>query len=162
MLRKRCLPPPTEICLCLAWVRTDDIEGCEEKIADNMRLKLLVADDNPSMRAMLVSMLQCDFDLVGIVANGQEAVEAASKLMPDVLIFDISMPILDGIEAAMRLKAQGCNAKIVFVSFMDVDPVKAFIAAGGAAFVSKSRIATDLVLAIREVLAGRIFVSPEA
>jgi two-component system, NarL family, invasion response regulator UvrY len=85
---------------------------------------------------------------------------AASKFTPDVLILDISMPILDGPEVARRLRVQGCNAKIVFLSFMGVDSVTAFLAAGGTAYVSKTRMATDLILAIKGVLAGKTFVSP--
>src|SRR5262249_2025575 len=128
--------------------------------ADTVRKRLLIADDHPSVRAMVVSLLQSDFDLVAVVADGQAAVEAASKFNPDVLILDISMPILNGPEVARRLRAQGCNAKIVFLSIMDADSVTAFLTAGGAAYVSKLRMATDLIVAIKEVLAGRTFVSP--
>ena len=111
---------------------------------------------------MVVSLLECDFDVVASVANGQAALEAANKFMPDVLVLDISMPILDGPEVARHLRAQGCHAKIVFLSFLDVDTVTAFLAAGGAAYVSKMRMATDLIFAIKEVMSGRTFVSPGA
>jgi DNA-binding NarL/FixJ family response regulator len=126
-----------------------------------MKPKLIVAEDHPSMRAMVISLIEHDFDLVASVASGGAAVEAATKFMPDVLILDVSMPILDGPEVARRLKAQGCDAKLVFLSlFTDVDHVTACLAAGGDAYVSKMRMGTDLIGAIKEALAGRTFVSP--
>ena len=115
------------------------------------------------MRARVVSLLQGDFDLVGSVADGQAALEAADKLVPDILILDVSMPILNGTDVARHLRAQGCRAKIVFLSvFRDVDQVTTCFAAGGDVYVSKMRMATDLIYAITEVLAGRTFVSPKA
>jgi DNA-binding NarL/FixJ family response regulator len=128
-----------------------------------MKPTLLVAEDHSAMRARVVSVLQHDFDLIGSVADGQAAVEAANKLMPDILILDVSMPILNGTDVARSLKLQRCKTKIVFLSvFTDVDQVATCFAAGGDAYVSKMRMATDLVYAIKEVLAGRTFVSPKA
>ena len=128
-----------------------------------MKPKLLIAEDHPAMRAMVASLLRRDFDVVAIVANGEAAVEAANNLLPDVLVLDVSMPILNGTEVARRLKFQGCKAKIVFLSVSsDVDQVTACFAAGGVAYVSKTRMDIDLVYAITEVLAGREFVSPKA
>jgi DNA-binding NarL/FixJ family response regulator len=132
-------------------------------MTNSMKPKLLIAEDHPAMRAMVTSLLQRDFDVVAIVANGEAAVEAANNLLPDVLVLDVSMPILNGTDAARRLKLQGCKAKIVFLSVSsDVDQVTACFAAGGVAYVSKTRMDIDLVYAITEVLAGREFVSPEA
>lgn len=126
-----------------------------------MKPKLLVAEDHPAMRARVISLLNNDFDVIGSVADGQAAVEAADKLIPDILILDFSMPNLNGIDVARRLRAHGCKAKIVFLSvFVDVDQVTACFAAGGDACVSKMRMATDLISAITQVLAGRTFVSP--
>jgi DNA-binding NarL/FixJ family response regulator len=132
-------------------------------MADKMKPKLLIAEDHPAMRAMVTSLLQRDFDVVAIVANGEAAVEAANNLLPDVLVLDVSMPILNGTDAARRLKLQGCKAKIVFLSVSsDVDQVAACFAAGGVAYVSKTQMDIDLVYAMTEVLAGREFVSPGA
>jgi DNA-binding NarL/FixJ family response regulator len=126
-----------------------------------MKPKLLVAEDHLAMRAKIASLLKGDFDVVAFVGDGYSAVEAANKLMPDVLILDVSMPILNGTHVAMRLKVQGCKAKIVFLSVStDVDQINACFTAGGDAYVSKMRMATDLSYAITEVLAGRTFVSP--
>lgn len=127
-----------------------------------MKPKLLLAEDHLAMRAMVTGLLQHDFDVVAVVANGEAAVEAANSFLPDVLVLDVSMPILNGTDVARRLKVQGCKAKIVFLSVSrDVDQVAACFAAGGVAYVSKTRMDTDLVYAITEVLAGREFVSPE-
>ena len=127
-----------------------------------MRPKLLIAENHPAMRAKVAGLLQSDFDVVASVNGGLEAVEAASQFLPDLVILDVSMPILDGLEVARRLKTQGCNAKIVFIS-VSTDPsqITACLAVGGDAYVSKMRMGTDLIYAITEVLAGRRFISPD-
>ena len=125
-----------------------------------MKPKLLVAEDHLAMRTKVASLLNDGFDVVAFVGDGNSAVEAANKLMPEVLVLDVSMPILNGPDVARRLKAQGCKAKIVFLSVAtDVDQINSCFAAGGDAYVSKLRMATDLSCAITEVLAGRTFVS---
>lgn len=127
-----------------------------------MKPKLLIAEDHPDMNARIASLLQPDFDVVASVAGGLAAVEAASHFAPDLVILDVSMPILDGPDVARRLKAQGCNSKIVFISVSkDLNQITACLAAGGDAYVSKMRMGTDLIYAITEVLAGRRFVSPD-
>ena len=127
-----------------------------------MKPKLLIAEDHGAVRAKVVSLLERDFEVVANVAGGPAAVEEASKLMPDLLILDVSLPILDGPDVARRLKAQGCNAKIVFISVSkDLNQITACLQAGGDAYVSKMRMGTDLLYAITEVLAGRTFVSPD-
>jgi len=127
-----------------------------------MKPKLLIAENHPAMRAKVASLLQRDFEVVASVAGGLAAVEAASRLLPDLVILDVCMPILDGPDVARRLKAQGCNAKILFISVsMDVNQITACLAAGGDGYVSKMQMGTDLIYAITEVLAGRRFVSPD-
>jgi DNA-binding NarL/FixJ family response regulator len=128
-----------------------------------MKPRVVLAEDHRAMRAKVASLVQREFDVIASVASGQAAVEAANKLMPDILILDVSMPILDGPLVARRRKVQGCKAKIVFLSvFSDVDQVADCFAAGGDAYVSKMRMGTDLIYALTEVLAGRTFVSPGA
>jgi DNA-binding NarL/FixJ family response regulator len=127
-----------------------------------MKPKLLIAENHPAMRARVASLLQRDFDVVASVAGGLAAVEAASRFEPDLVILDVSMPTLDGPDVARRVKALGCNAKIIFISVStDLNHITACLAAGGDAYVSKMRMATDLIHAITEVLAGRRFVSPD-
>jgi len=84
------------------------------------------------------------------------------KLGPDVIITDISMPVLNGIEAAIQLRASGSKAKVIFLTVhSDPEFVRACLAAGASGYVLKTRLATDLLPAVKEVLAGRTFVPPE-
>lgn len=127
-----------------------------------MKPRLLIAENHPAMRAKVASLLQRDFDVVANVAEGQAAVDATSRFLPELVILDVSMPILDGLDVARRLKAQGCSAKIVFISVSrDMNQIVACLEAGGDAYVSKMRLGTVLIPAINEVLAGRGFVSPD-
>ena len=127
-----------------------------------MKPRLLIAENHSAMRAKVASLLQRDFDVIASVAEGQAAVDATSQFLPELVILDVSMPILDGLDVARRLKAQGSSAKIVFISVSrDVNQVAACLEAGGDAYVSKMRLVTDLIAAITEVLAGRRFISPD-
>ena len=80
------------------------------------KARVLLADDNPAMLEKVASTLASDFDVVGAVHNGQEALDAAAQLDPDVIVLDISMPVLDGIKAATRLRERHSSAKIVFLT----------------------------------------------
>ena len=105
-------------------------------------------------------LLQQEFEVIGKVRNGQALFEEAMRLRPEVIVTDISMPILNGIEAADRLKESGCNSRIVFLTVhSDTEFVRRCLSAGAFGYVPKSRIASELVPAIREALAGNIFVS---
>ena len=123
-------------------------------------LTVLLADDHPKLTEMVASLLEPTFKVVGKVADGQALVEAASRLNPDLIITDISMPILDGIQAARELRKAGCTSKILLLSVhTDQDFVRACLAMSAMGFVAKPHMATDLLPAIREVLAGHTFVS---
>lgn len=99
--------------------------------------------------------------MVKTVGDGQAALDEATRFEPDVVVLDIAMPLLNGIEAARRLRAAGCTAKVVFLTVhQDSDYVRAALAAGGLGYVVKCRLASELLLAVREALAGRSFVSP--
>jgi len=112
---------------------------------------------------MVKSFLEPAFRIVGTVDNGQALVEAATKLRPDVIVTDISMPMLNGIEAAKKLSEAGCTSKVVFLTVhTDPDFVRACLGAHALGYVVKSRMATDLLPAIEAALAGRVFVSPTA
>ena len=125
------------------------------------KVRILVADDHPGVRELVEDMLQPTFEVVGTVDNGKALVETALRLQPDVIITDISMPILNGIEAAKQLKESGSPAKVVFLTVhSDPDFVRACLNAGASGYLVKLRMATDLLPAIREALAGRIFLSP--
>ena len=124
------------------------------------RARIVLADDHPELLTCIAGMLNSEFDVVEMVSDGQALVEAAQRLSPDVLISDITMPVLDGLEAARRVKQAGSTAKVVFLTIhQDQDFVKTALEAGGQGYVVKSRLASDLILAVREVLAGRSFIS---
>ncbi len=125
------------------------------------RARLVIADDHLAIRNTVVRLLQPDFEILSAVGNGIAAVEAVTTLRPDVIILDITMPHLTGIEVARRLKAEHSNVKIIFLTVIeDADYVHEAFAAGGSAYVVKSRLTTDLRVALKEVLAGHVFVSP--
>ena len=125
------------------------------------RASVLLADDQEEFLAVERRLLEPEFEVVETVRDGQAAVEAAVRLAPDVLVLDVSMPVLDGIAAARSLRAAGSRAKIVFLTVHgDPDYVRAALAAGALGYVVKCRLASDLVPALRDALAGRPFVSP--
>jgi len=110
---------------------------------------------------MVESLLTPTCEVVGSVSDGQSLFDAAGRLQPDVIVTDITMPILSGIEASKRLCDTGSAAKIIFLTVhSDVDFVQACLATGAAGYVLKPRIISDLLPAIREALAGRVFISP--
>ena len=124
-------------------------------------IRVLVADDHRAMLDSLVRLLSSEFDVVAAVADGLAAVTEAKRLEPDLLVLDISMPGLNGIAAAVRLKEGGSTAKIVFVTNLhDREFVQESLALGKVGFVVKDRLVADLLPAIRQVLAGQSFVSP--
>jgi DNA-binding NarL/FixJ family response regulator len=125
------------------------------------RARVLLADDHADVLAQTASVLAGAFEIVGSVANGADLITAAARLDPDVVVLDITMPDMDGIEAARQLQHAGCRSKILFLTVHeDADYVRAALHAGGTAYVSKAHLASHLVIAIQEALAGRRFVSP--
>lgn len=97
---------------------------------------------------------------MGKVNNGRDAVQEAERLDPDVLVIDISMPILNGLQVAQRLRTANLRAKVVFLTVHeDKDFVTAAFSAGASGYVTKENVDTDLVPAIRDALEGRVYVS---
>jgi len=119
------------------------------------RPRLLLADDHASMLECAIRLVADEFDVVSTANDGRAAFDAAVVLQPDVVVFDISMPVMSGLEAATRLSESLHPPRIVFLTVHE-DPafVEAAREAGANAYVVKRRIATDLVPAIRRVLAG--------
>jgi len=122
---------------------------------------VIVADDNGLVLEKTLSLLQPNFQVVGTVPNGRDLLSEADRLKPDIIVLDITMPILNGIEAAHQLRERGSSAKIIFLtvhtgsSFVD-----ACFEEGASGYVAKARLRADLVKAINEVLSGHKFVSP--
>jgi len=125
------------------------------------RIRILLADDHPGFPRIVESVLEPAFEIIGSVSDGQSLIDTAIELKPDVVVTDISMPILNGIDAAAQLKKSGCESKIVFLSVhSDPDFVHACLSTGALGYVIKPRMAAELAHAIQEALVGRIFVSP--
>jgi DNA-binding NarL/FixJ family response regulator len=124
------------------------------------KARVLLADDHETILARERSILDEDFEVVGAVTNGRDAVDAVRRLDPDVLVIDISMPILDGLQAASQLHQKGCRTRVVFLTVhQDQDYVDAALAVGASGYVTKSHIASDLVPAIQEALIGHTYIS---
>jgi DNA-binding NarL/FixJ family response regulator len=124
------------------------------------KARILLADDHPNFPEMEGRVLEPEFEVIGKVANGLALFEEAMRLKPDVIVTDISMPVLNGIDAVDRLMESGCNSRIVFLTVhSDFDFVRRCLSTGAFGYVVKSRMASDLTLAVREALAGHIFVS---
>lgn len=126
-----------------------------------VRTKIILADDHKMFLQGLQSLLEDEFDLVGIVGNGQALVEAAQRVDADVIIVDISMPVLNGFDAVRQLKEQGITAKIIFLTMHADDRLLAeAFRCGGSGYVLKQSAGEELTLAIKQVLAGQKYVTP--
>ena len=120
--------------------------------------RVLLADDHQDMLTLASSTLKQTCNVVAAVTDGAQAVEQALRLNPDVVVLDITMPVLDGYQAARELRRRGSQAKVVFLSLHEGDEfVSAAFESGGQAFVSKHRMWVDLPGAVRHVCSGRIF-----
>jgi DNA-binding NarL/FixJ family response regulator len=125
------------------------------------RPRILLADDHSAVLARVLALLKSRFEVVGTATNGRDLVAEAERLQPDVIVLDITMPILTGIDAAHELREAGSTVKLVFLTVHEEAAfVRACFAEGCLGYVKKSRVATDLVPAINEALSGRCFISP--
>lgn len=135
--------------------------GEEPSRFNTKQTRLLLADDHPltlaGLRAFLEEHLQC----VGTVTDGRALVEAALRLQPDLIVLDITMPLLNGIDAAIQIRKSLPEVKLLFVT-MHVNPsyLEAALDAGATGYVLKSAAREELLHAIQSVLRGDIYVSP--
>ena len=124
------------------------------------RPRILLADDHQLMLERVTTLLESAFDVVGVARNGLEMVSEALRLQPDVIVADISMPALSGIDATHQLHEMGSTAKVVFLTIHVSDEfVDACLAEGALGYVTKSHMKTDLIPAVRAALAGQSFIS---
>ena len=122
---------------------------------------LLLADDHAIVIDGLRRLLQADFDLIGDVGDGWSLLEAAGRLKPDVIVADVSMPSLNGIDAVRRLRKVSSRSKVVFLSMhMDVEIATEALQAGASGYVLKHSATEALSQAIWDVLKGQVYVSP--
>jgi DNA-binding NarL/FixJ family response regulator len=124
--------------------------------------RVLLADDHRMVAEGLKGLLADEFDLVGIVEDGAALVKAARELRPDVIVADISMPHLNGLDALVQLKRDNPMVRVVFLTMhRDVAYARRALEAGAAGFVLKHSAPAELVLALRAALQGRTFVAPD-
>ena len=125
------------------------------------RTRVLLADDHAIVAEGLATLLKDHFDLVGTVGDGNELIDAARKLRPDVVVADIAMPVLSGLEALRRLKAARSDAKVIFLTMhADAQLASEAFRAGARGYVLKQSAGEELIAAVREVLQGRTYLTP--
>jgi DNA-binding NarL/FixJ family response regulator len=124
------------------------------------RIRVVLADDHREVIAKIRGVLGDEFEIIEAAENGHQAVTAVLALDPDVFVTDISMPVLNGLQAARSIQKTNSRVKIIFLTIHeDRDFIAAAFSAGATGYVTKRRLSTDLVLAIQEALKGRAFVS---
>jgi DNA-binding NarL/FixJ family response regulator len=125
------------------------------------RTRILLADDHTMFTEGLRRLLEPRFEIVGVIENGRDVLAAAERLHPKVVVADISMPLLNGIEAARRIRELPQAPKIVFLTMHeDATLVAAALQAGASGYVLKRSKPAEIITAIREAIRGHIYISP--
>jgi len=125
------------------------------------RIRLVLADDHTMFAEGLKSLLDEEFELLGTVGNGQDLVDITHRLNPEVIIVDISMPILSGFDAIRRIRDLGSKAKVIFLTMHDDDTlVEEAFRCGGSGYVLKQAAGEELVEAIKQVSQGNRYLTP--
>jgi DNA-binding NarL/FixJ family response regulator len=126
-------------------------------------IRVLLVDDQPLVRAGLRTLLdeEADIEVAGDATNGEEAVAAVTALAPNVVLMDIRMPVLDGLEATRRITAHGCAARIVILTTFDLDEyVFQALRAGASGFLLKDATGDEIVRAVRVAASGDALLAP--
>jgi DNA-binding NarL/FixJ family response regulator len=125
------------------------------------RPTILIADDHKMFAQGLAGLLEDEFDLVGSVENGQALIDEARRLNPDLIIVDISMPVLNGLDAVRRLNQNNISSKVVFLTMhADTRLLREAFQCGGVGYVLKQSAGEELLFALRQVMAGHNYISP--
>ena len=125
------------------------------------KLRILLADDHSLFSDLLAGALRDEFEVLGSATNGHALIEAVEATKPDVVVVDIAMPILNGIDAARRIHMRSPATRIIFLTMNDDPAIAAHaMAAGGSAFLLKTSALSELPLAIRAVLKGNRYITP--
>ena len=125
------------------------------------RPRILLADDHRIVAEGLRGLLEPEFELVGIVEDGRALLDAAEKLRPDVIVADISMPLLNGIDSVRQIKKTHEEIKVVFLTMHpDVTYAASAFEAGASGYVLKHSAPSELVTAIQSALRGKTYVTP--
>ena len=126
------------------------------------RPRILIADDHAVFAEALCVYLEKTFDVVGLVPDGRAMLDESSRLRPDVIVTDVSMPLLNGLDAARRIREQSPNVKFVFLTmFDDLNLAAAALELGSVAFVLKRSGGIELLKAIEQILLGRPYLTSE-
>lgn len=124
-------------------------------------IRVLLVDDNGEMLTDLRDELSAEFEIAGTADNGEEAVREVFRLDPDIVVLDITMPVMNGLQVASLLREKRPGTKILFLTIHEEpEYISAAFSAGACGYVTKRRLASDLRVAIREVFDGRNFLSP--
>jgi len=125
-------------------------------------IRVLLADDHRIVAEGLKRLLEQDFDLVGVVDNGVKLLESFRRLKPDVIVADITMPGMSGLDAFARMKLEDPDVKVVFLTMhQNVAYAREALQGGARGYVLKQSAVDELILAVRAAMAGRTFVSPD-
>jgi DNA-binding NarL/FixJ family response regulator len=128
--------------------------------ASTSQTRVIAVDDHAAILSAIAKLLRKSFNVVALASNGVAALDVILRLEPDLVVLDISMPGLSGIEVALELRKRSNKVKIVFLStHEDSGFVRACLAAGGQGYVTKKFLSSDLIPTIDAVLAGHVFVS---
>ena len=124
------------------------------------RPRILIADDHTLVAELCKKLLETEFDVVGIVTNGRALVRVAAELKPDVILVDVAMPVLNGLDAGQQVKQALPGVKLLYLT-MNPDPEIAAEAfrRGGSGYLLKTCATTDMVTAVRDVLRGKTYMS---
>ena len=126
------------------------------------RPRVLLADDHLLVAEALKSLLTPEFDLVGVVEDGRALIEAAGRLQPDVIVADVTMPHLNGIDALIQLRQSGDRVPVVFLTMhRDVSFARRALDAGASGFVLKHSAPAELLSALRAALEGKTYLTPQ-
>jgi DNA-binding NarL/FixJ family response regulator len=126
------------------------------------KIRVLLADDHQIFLEGLKGLLEPEFDLVGTVEDGKALVKAAERLRPDVIVADISMPLLNGIEAVRQIKKSDHRIKVVFLTMHpDVSFAELAFEVGASGYITKNSASRELITAINSVMMGKTYVTPE-
>ncbi len=127
------------------------------------RPRVLLADDHRLLREAFAQLLEKDCEVVGAVADGRALLAAAAELKPDIVVLDIAMPLLNGLDAAQQLRHAMPEIKIIFLTVSeDPDLAAEAFRVGASGYLLKNSAASELFQAIQEVLKGRLYVTPLA
>ena len=127
-----------------------------------VRVRILLADDHTLLCNLLRDLLEPEYEVVGSVSDGRELLKAADSLRPDVVLVDIGMPSLNGLDAGRRLKHTNPKIKLIYLTMSsNVEYAREALQAGASAFMLKDSTSSDLLQAIRNALKGMSYVAPE-